>query len=1155
MAILKQHGRVSYRALKRQFDLDDAYLDDLKYELVDIHQVAIDQKGAMLVWSGKPEPGATLDSVSTETTCIPPLLENHTSPQSLSDSTGARRHATVLFSDLSGYTAMNERLDPEAVEALMGRIKDAAVDIVERHGGIVNQFVGDEVLALFGIPMAHEDDPLRAVRVALELHAMVRQISPEVEPHIGRPLQLHTGIHTGLIVTNRRDDRDGLYGITGDTVNTGARLKARANADDILISAEAQRLIVPYFETQPLEAVVLKGKAAPVVPYRVVGESPIHTRFEAAAQRGFTPYTGREPELKTLLDCFEAAKCGQGQFVTVMGEAGVGKSRLVYEFQHRLNAECLTVLKGNCQSDGRAMSYLPFLEVLGQAFDLRQTDVPEALREKVVARITSIDAALKPYLALYLHVLSIPIPDSLPDLLQGEELRYAVQEALAALLTLATQHQPAVVILEDWHWADEASRAALQHLVGLLSHYPLMVVATYRPSDTIDWSSLSYHTSMTLLPLNAWHTQSMSQSIIGASHLPPGLGELIHRRTGGNPLFIEEVCRSLSEEKILVVTGDQVHLTHDLDTLSLPDTVQAIVRTRLDRLEADSKEAVDLASVIGRGFSRRVLEQLYEGQTALPEVLDTLTTLEMIQQTRVLPETEYVFKHVLTQEVAYDTLLLQQRKTLHERVGEAIETLYPERLEEQVQRLHHHFGLAENWPKAVYYGRKTAAKALQLSQFDEAVAIFEQVKVWIMQLPDDPSRQELLIDVLLEQERPYEMLGQREQQQAIMDQLFQLLQPEGDPARLAETYARQGELYTELGCFDGAEQALGEALALRRALSDGPGESSTLRSMGFLRWHQKRYEEAVACNEAALAIDRQCGDVETIATDLRNLGNVWRNLGESERALDCLEEAQVLMEKKQNPLKQGSTLRLMATVYRKRGDLEEALAYYQRALALYVEEKGNLPGQTVILASIGSIYWEQGKTDESLRCYQEAAHIARDIRYTQGLSQTLRTLGELLRALNNPGEALTHLRESAESFAALGNQESEAEVWSEIAILCEQDLQDDRGAFTAWENVRALRAQLDDRRGVLEALQKMGRLAGLHLGEPHSAEQYLQEAFELAKAMDNRAKQGELLNSMGIISWQQADYENALTHYEQALQIYRELGEIAPTGLMLVVVK
>jgi predicted ATPase/class 3 adenylate cyclase len=1043
---------------------------------------------------------------------------------------------------------MNERLDPEEVEALMGRLKEAAVRIVERHGGMVNQFVGDEVLALFGIPTAHEDDPLRAVMAALELHAMVRQTSPEVEARIGQPLRMHTSIHTGLIVTNRRDDRDGRYGITGDTVNTGARLKAQADADDILVSAETQRLIAPFFETAALEALQMKGKAAPVMAYRVVGASQIHTRFEAAAQRGFTPYTGRERELTILQASLEKALAGQGQCVTVVGEAGVGKSRLLHEFRHLLDREQIAVVQGWCQASGSTTSYLPFLDALRRGLDLQDEDTPAVLLEKAVANITATDPSLEQYLPLYLHLLSIPSAYHLPEHLQGEELQYAIREALAALPTLNAQRRPTVLILEDWHWTDEASDAALRHLIGVIARSPLLVMITYRPDYQPRWGNLSYHTSLVLPPLDAGHTEAISRAVLGAEHLPPGLAALIYARTGGNPFFIEEVCRSLREAGVVVIEDGRAVLTQALETLTLPDTVQAIVRTRLDRLDPDATEVVRLASVIGRAFGRRLLERLYTGQVPLAQALETLKALEMIQQTRVLPEAEYMFTHMLTQEVAYETLLLQRRKVLHGLVGDAIEALYHNRLEEQVDLLQQHFSRAENWPKAVHYGRQAAENALRLHQFQEALTTLEQVQAWLLRLPEDPSRQAVLIDILLHQERLYQRLGRPERQQAAIEQLFALLRPTDDRACLAEVYLRQGGLYTDLRRFDEAERAFDAALRLRRALSDAAGESDTLKSLGLLRLSQGQYEAALTCNEAALALDRQRGDARACTADLINLGAVLQHLGDYERALACLEEALQLCETTQDAIKLGETLYTIAGVHRRLGDLDRALAYYQRNADLNVQVNRRAP---MVLAAIATVYWEQGKTDDSLRLYRDVVQMQRDTGRGSGFPQVLRTLGELLLALNEPREALPHLVEGAGVFAELGDRESAAAVWGKVAAIYEQTLEEYQEACTAWETVRTLRLQMGDRHGALEALQQMGRLAQQRLGEPMQALQYCREALGLAMALGERAKQGELLNTLGIITWQQGSYADALAHYEQGLQLYRDLEDTAHTGLML----
>ncbi|MCZ6532747.1 MAG: AAA family ATPase, partial [SAR324 cluster bacterium] len=611
----------------------------------------------------------------------------------------------MLFSDLSGYTAMNEQLDPEDVEGVMSRIKVEAVRIVEAHEGIVNQFVGDEVLALFGIPTAHEDDPRRAVQAARELHELVREISPEVEHKIGRALRMHTGINTGLIVTNLRDSRDGTYGITGDTVNTGARLKAAAADDEILVSAETRQVMGMYFDTEPLPAQELKGKTASLTLYRVLAETKVDTRFEAAAQRGFTEFTGRAAEMAALEAGLQKALAGQGQLVTISGEAGLGKSRLLHEFRGRLRREQVTLLEGRCQAQGSSTPYLPLLETLRGGLNLEgQAEPPEQLRV-AQATIRGIDRALEPNLPIYLHLLNIPsAAHPLPETLHGEELRRAIQLALSALITMSAARQPVVVLLEDWHWADEASDAALKYLVGVMASTPLLLVVNHRPEYSGDWGRPSHLTPLTLHPLEPGESEQIVKSVFDADVLPAGLAERIHERTAGNPYFIEEICRALLEQGTVQVREvRQAVLTESLEELALPESVHAVLRSRLDRLEESLREVLCLAAVVGREFSGRVLERLHPDGLLLAGCLEQLKALELIQQVRLLPDAGYVFKQAAIQEVAYETLLLKRRRALHLSAAEAIEELYGARLSEFSQALGRHYRHGESWAKAARY--------------------------------------------------------------------------------------------------------------------------------------------------------------------------------------------------------------------------------------------------------------------------------------------------------------------------------------------------------------------------------------------------------------------------------------------------------------------
>jgi predicted ATPase/class 3 adenylate cyclase len=622
---------------------------------------------------------------------------------------------------------MNERLDPEEVRGIVGQIKAEAVRIVEGHGGIVNQFVGDEVVALFGIPAAHEDDPVRAVRAAREIHALVRGLSPNVEGKIGAPLRLHTGISTGLIVTSTEDRRDGTFGITGDTVNTGARLASKAEADTILVSEETQRLIADYFQTEALTPVKWKGKAGRVTPYRIIEQTRVSSRFQAAEQRGFTRYVGREAELRALYRALERTRSGRGQFVTVMGEPGIGKSRLLFEFRHGLPRDQITVLTGHCQSYGTDTPYLPMIDALRRGLRLEAAPGPDALHDHAVRAVRAISPELERFLPHYLHLLSIPSEThKLPASLQGDALRRAFEDALAAILTLNARRLPMVLMLEDWHWADEASDAALRHLAGLIPYHLLLVVVTYRPDYERKWSNVENYTPLVLRPLGEAETETMLRSVWKAEDLPAGLAAQVHARTGGNALFNEEVARGLTESDLVRVDGRRATLTGDLAQLNLPDSVHAVIRARVDRLDPESREVLRLASVIGREFTRPLLERLYPNPSRLHGALETLATQDLIHPVRVVPEPAFLFKHALVQDVVYETLLLSQRKELHEQVGAAIEALYADRLEEQYEALAGHYSKSDNTEKAVEFLEKAGDKASKLYSLEDARTAFRR---------------------------------------------------------------------------------------------------------------------------------------------------------------------------------------------------------------------------------------------------------------------------------------------------------------------------------------------------------------------------------------------------------------------------------------------
>jgi class 3 adenylate cyclase/tetratricopeptide (TPR) repeat protein len=568
------------------------------------------------------------------------------SPASPQASEGDRRQATVLFSDLSGYTAMNERLDPEEVAEVMARVKAEAVRIVEAHGGIVSQFVGDEVLALFGIPTAHTDDPVRAARAARALHEMIRSISPEVEPRLGRSLRLHTGINTGLIVTSLRDDRDGRVGVTGDTINTGARLKALAEDDVILLGPETRKLLADDFETESLQPVALKGKAEQLTPYRLIAER---------ANRGTAsqPFVGRQAELRQFMGILEGClESGRGQAVYVRGEVGVGKSRLVDEFRAIASKHGFACHKGLMLDFGAASGQDAIRSVVHGLLQLLPA-APEDVRREAVARALTDGSVDEPQVPFLNDLLDLPQPGELRpiyDAMDNETRNRCKRETVCRLLRYASVKRPVLVEIENIHWADRLTLAHLAALTATVGEIPaLLIMTSHLEGDPLDqaWRAASQGSPLSTIDLAPLRADEALEVAVQYPDVSPQAAQRCVERAAGNPLFLVQLLRTVEE----YADG------------SLPGSVQSLVLARVDRIPAEDRQAIQTASIFGQQFPTAGLQTLLGNPGYRCD--------RLVAHLLVRPEGEgYLFANALIQEGVYGSLLIARRADLHRRAAE-----------------------------------------------------------------------------------------------------------------------------------------------------------------------------------------------------------------------------------------------------------------------------------------------------------------------------------------------------------------------------------------------------------------------------------------------------------------------------------------------------
>ncbi|MFQ5684690.1 MAG: protein kinase, partial [Candidatus Binatia bacterium] len=538
---------------------------------------------------------------------------------------GERRQVTILVSSLTGYDNLVENLEAEEVNEVMNAIGSKVTEIVTEREGLVNQFSEDEIVLLFGMPVTHEDDLRRAVGAALELHEFIGQLNESLSDKVENGIRVHSGVEAGLVVVQPRDGTNRQFKLTGEPTQIAARLAAEANEDEILITSNSQRLIQPFYESEPCgNSITIRGKAQPLTPFAIKGESGFSTRFEAIESETLTSFTGREKELDILKSDLQKAINGDGQFVTIVAEAGLGKSRLLYEFKNHLDGD-VDIIQASCQSNARNIPYFAFVALLRDLLDIDPDNKGQNQAETVVSRILAVDPHLEVYIPLFLQLLSIDCEKyPVPDHLESDDIQQATVESICAILTMPASKKPMVIFLEDWHWVDEASQNTLKQIAEMIADFPLLLVVTCRPEVVFDWGNPANHSQIQLAPLEASDSAGIIKSILGAESVPDELATLIHERTGGNPFFVEELSQTLQEGGAIKVEDRKITLTDSKSEIHLPHTIQAVIRSRLDRLKPESLEVLRVASVIGRDFTASILEKALTEQVELDKSVKTL---------------------------------------------------------------------------------------------------------------------------------------------------------------------------------------------------------------------------------------------------------------------------------------------------------------------------------------------------------------------------------------------------------------------------------------------------------------------------------------------------------------------------------------------------
>ena len=1037
---------------------------------------------------------------------------------------GERKQVTVLFADLKGSMELLADRDPEEARKILDPVLERMMEAVHRYEGTVNQVMGDGIMALFGAPITHEDHAVTACYAALRMQDAIRRYTEEVRRAHGVEVQIRVGINSGeVVVRSIGSDLNMDYTAVGQTTHLAGRMEQLATPGTIRLTGDTLRLAEGYVQVRPLGPIPVKGLAAPVEVYELTGAGGARTRLQAAAARGFTRFVGRDAEIEQLRSAAEQAKGGRGQVVAVVGEPGVGKSRLFYEFIHSHRTHDWRVLESGSVSYGKATAYLPLVDLLKQYFKIDAGDDIRAIRSKVVGTMLTLDESLKDSVPSALWLLdALPEDDALFATEPGKR-RQRVLEAIRRLILRESRAQPLLLVFEDLHWVDSETQSFLDGLVERLPAASILLAVNYRPEYQHSWANKTYYRQLRADPLPPESAGVFLETLLGRDPSVAPLVPLLIGRTEGNPLFLEESVRGLVETQALVGERGMYRLAKAPETIQIPATVQTILAARIDRLPPEDKRLLQVASVVGKDVPFELLLTVVEmPEDELRAGLTRLGAAEFMYEAHVFPDLDYTFKHALTHEVAYASLLGERRRALHAAIVDAIEQVYAGRLGEQVELLAHHAQRGEIWQRAARYLHQAGVKAAARSAYPESIGYFEQALSALAKVPETAATQRLAIDIHVdmgpvliplkggaapEVETNYERaralcerIGERaqlfpamwgtwyvnnirgdyRQARALGDRLLAIAKENGDPAQLLQAHHALFPILLQHGEFAVAEAHARQGLALYDPQKHGthaflygnhdPGVCGGI-TLGRSMWVRGLPDQAVAmCREWARRA-RELAHPYTTGLALYYFAVVhyWR--GEDRAALEAASEVVSLTEEHRITAHLALGSRILVQLLGGRPDDVETVT----ALGQSLRTSGALGREVFLRSLLAEAYARAGQSSAALEIVAETARLleAGSERYYN--AEIYRREGEVLESSGAaPAEIERLLKRALGAAHEIGARSLELRAASSIARwLAGKGRRDEAravlapvyGAFTegfATRDLRTAKALLDE---------------------------------------------------------------------------------------------
>ena len=763
---------------------------------------------------------------------------------------GERKLVTVMFCDMAGFTTLSEKLDPERAYSIIDRVYEILIHKVHDYEGTINELTGDGVMALFGAPIALEDAPQRAIRSSLAIHREMTKFSNRVKHELeGVPsLKMRVGLHTGPVVVGTvGNDLRVEFKAVGDTVNLASRMEGLAEPGSTYVTEATFKLTEGLFRFEFMGEKGVKGRNESIKVYRAIAPSTSRTRFDVSTERGLTPFIGRERELELLLDGLERSKAGRGQAVSIIADAGVGKSRLLYEFRKAVASEDVTFLEGKCLSYSRGVVYYPIIDILKANFDIRGDDKNLQIREKIQKGVKTLGADEGSTLPYLLEVLSVKDSGIEKIPLSPAERKDRIIGALKQIVLKGSEIRPLIMAYENLHWIDNSSEESLKALLNSISGYRVFLIFTYRPQFVHTWGGRSYHSQINLNRLSTRETLMMASHLLGTEDFDREIEQLVLEKTEGIPFFIEELISSLRSQKIIEKKDNKYHLTKNIGDAIIPSTIHDVIMARVDSLIEGAKNLLQTGSVAGREFSHHLIRKVTE--FAKDELLSHLSVLkdsELLYERGIYPQSNYVFKHALTQEVAYNSLLQKRRAELHLKIGKVLEKIHTDRLDEFSEMLAYHFLRGGDWQRAYRYSQEAGLKAYSHSAYDQAQRYFEDALTAINKLPRQKVWVEREIDLRFHMRSPLVALGRHEEW--------------GEWIRGAEPLARE--------------------------INDDVRLSNVLNYLSSLHWILGQHRNAIDLGEKALNLAKRADHFSHQIAIMSHLGIFFFNIGDYPKQIE-----------------------------------------------------------------------------------------------------------------------------------------------------------------------------------------------------------------------------------------------------------------------------